>query len=529
MKKLTALIILDGFGYTKRVEGNAIIAAGIPNIRRLAEQYPHTLLEASGLSVGLPEGQMGNSEVGHLNIGAGRIVYQELTRIDKSIEDGEFYKNPAFLAAIDNCKKNASALHLMGLCSPGGVHSHTNHLYALLRLAHSEGLSRVFVHCFTDGRDTPPTSGIEYIRELEANIREIGCGKIATVTGRFYAMDRDKRYNRVQRAYDAIVMGLGERFPSAEEALLRSYERNVTDEFVEPAIIEEGATISENDSVIFFNFRPDRAREITRTLILDETEFDIPDFERGKGYFPVCFVAMAPYEESLNHKFKIAFDHEHYKNVLGEYLSRKDMTQLRIAETEKYAHVTFFFNGGVETLYKREDRALIPSPKVNNYDECPEMSAYKVTDELIKRISSGAYDFIVLNYANPDMVGHTGNFEATVEAVKTVDECVQRVVDCILAMGGRCIITADHGNCEEMVDPRTNGVSTYHTTALVPFILVDNENRDVRLRKGGRLCDIAPTILKLMGLRKPTEMTGRSLITSVRKYPKHERTDYPIK
>lgn len=511
MKKLTALIILDGFGCRAEKDGNAIKTDGAANFTRLYQEYPHTKIAASGMAVGLPEGQMGNSEVGHLNLGAGRIVYQEYTRISKSIEDGSFYRVPEFLAAVENCKKHDSALHLMGLCSDGGVHSHNTHLYALIRLARDAGLKKVYIHCFMDGRDVPPRSGKGYIRQLQEKLAEIGCGEIATVMGRYYAMDRDNRFNRVEKAYAAIAYGEGVKAADPEAAMQASYDADVTDEFVVPVVIEKDgkpvASVCANDSVIFFNFRSDRARELTRAFILE----DFAGFARKKGFFPLCYVSMTQYDKNFEGKLLVAFKPETLKNTLGEYLSANGKTQLRIAETEKYAHVTFFFNGGVEEPNPGEDRALIPSPKVATYDLKPEMSAYEVTAEAVSRIESGKYDVMVLNFANPDMVGHTGVMEAAVKAVHAVDECLAKVVEAVLKTGGRAMITADHGNCERMYDDH-GGPFTEHTTNPVPLVLVDPERKNVRLREGGRLSDVAPTLLELIGLPKPEEMTGTSLI-----------------
>ena len=447
MKKPLALIILDGFGYNPNKTGNAIEAAATPNLDKLFAQYPHMLIGASGMDVGLPDGQMGNSEVGHTNIGAGRIVYQELTRITKAIQDGPFFQNEALLAAMENCKKNGSALHLMGLCSDGGVHSHNTHLYGLLEMAKRSGLSKVYVHCFMDGRDVPPTSGRDFIAALEQKMNEIGIGHIATVMGRYYAMDRDNRWERVQRAYDAIVNEKGIFNSSAVDAMEKSYGAEITDEFVEPVVCLHGAGVKDNDSVIFFNFRPDRAREITRTFVDD----DFKGFERQGGRKKVFYVCMTQYDAAMPN-VSIAFKPEPLTNTFGQYISDKGLSQLRIAETEKYAHVTFFFNGGVEDSYPGEDRALIPSPKVATYDLQPEMSAYLVTDEVVKRIQSGKYDVIILNYANCDMVGHTGVFDAAKKAVEAVDTCVGRMVDAILKMDGKALLTADHGNADQMYE-----------------------------------------------------------------------------
>lgn len=512
-KKITALIILDGFGVAPSGKGNAITESGAPNFNRYKNEYPNTTIHASGMDVGLPDGQMGNSEVGHTNIGAGRIVYQELTRITKSIKDGDFFNKKEFLDVIDNVKRNHSKLHLMGLLSDGGVHSHIEHLFALIELAKKCGLPEVYVHCFMDGRDVPPKSGKCYITQLEDKMKEISFGKIATVMGRYYAMDRDKRWNRVKLAYDAVVDGKGKYNDSAEGAIEDSYKADVTDEFVVPAVITENgkpvATVDDNDSVIFFNFRPDRAREITRSII----EPDFNDFVRDTGYHPVKFVSMTQYDATFKN-LTVAFKPEKLTNTFGEYISSKGLTQLRIAETEKYAHVTFFFNGGVEQPNKGEDRALIPSPKVATYDLKPEMSAYEVAAEAVKRIDSGKYDVMILNFANPDMVGHTGIVGAAVKAINAVDECLGKVVDEILKNGGRAIITADHGNAEQMIDPETGNPFTAHTTNVVPFVLVDNDLKSAALRENGRLSDLAPTLLDMMGIEKPSEMTGTSIIKS---------------
>ncbi len=505
-KKPYALIILDGFGKNERHEGNAIYAANTPNIDKYLANHPNSIVHASGLDVGLPDGQMGNSEVGHTNIGAGRIVYQELTRITKSIEDGDFFENEALVKAVENCKKNDSALHLMGLLSPGGVHSHTNHLYGLLRLAKMNGIEKVHVHAFLDGRDVPPSSAVEYIKEAIEKMRDIGVGDIATVMGRYYAMDRDNRWERVSKAYDAIVYGEGVEAESAVTAVEESYNNDVTDEFVVPTVIKKDGEplgkVSENDSVVFFNFRPDRARELTRTIV-DE---DFSGFERE--YFKTCFVTMTQYDATMPN-VEVAFKPEQLVNTFGEYISKKGLRQLRIAETEKYAHVTFFFNGGVEKPYDGEDRALINSPKVATYDLKPEMSAYEVTDEVVKRIDSGEYDVIILNFANCDMVGHTGVFDAAVKAVEAVDECLGRVIDAIERQGGVALVTADHGNADQMIDYETGEPFTAHTTNVVPLILIGRDDLKIR---SGRLADLTPTMLDLMGLEKPAEMTGESLI-----------------
>ncbi|WP_416200738.1 MAG: 2,3-bisphosphoglycerate-independent phosphoglycerate mutase [Thermocaproicibacter melissae] len=502
MKKPLILIIMDGFGIGPD-KGNAIKAAKTPNLDRLFAVNPITQIGASGLNVGLPDGQMGNSEVGHTNIGAGRIVYQDLTRITKSIEDGDFFENSALVAAVDNAAKNGKALHLMGLLSDGGVHSHNSHLYALLKLAKQRGCKKVYVHAFLDGRDVPPTSGVDYVAECVAKMKEIGIGEISTVMGRYYAMDRDNRWERVGKAYDAMVFGEGVQASDPVQAVKDSYAAGVTDEFVVPAVCLKNATVQPGDSVIFYNFRPDRAREITRTLV----DPDFKGFERRNGFFPLNFVCMTQYDATMPN-VSVAFGPETLKNTFAEYISGKGLKQLRIAETEKYAHVTFFFNGGVETVYPGEDRVLINSPKVATYDLQPEMSAYLVTDELLKRIESDKYDVIILNYANCDMVGHTGVFEAARAAVEAVDTCVGKVVDAILARGGTALITADHGNAEQMVDA-DGSPFTAHTTNPVPFCVV---GYPCKLREGGRLADIAPTMLKILGLPQPPEMTGKSII-----------------
>ncbi len=511
-KPITALIILDGFGFREEKKYNAIRTDGAAHVEKLWAAYPHTTIQASGMDVGLPRGQMGNSEVGHLNIGAGRVVYQEFTRISKSIEDGDFFTNQAFLGAVENCKAHDSALHLWGLCSDGGVHSHLEHLYALVKLARDNGLTKVFVHCYMDGRDVPPSSGKGFVEQLDAELKTLGCGKIATVMGRYYAMDRDNRFERVEKAYAALTYGEGLTAPDAATAMQNSYDAGVTDEFVVPTVIvEDGkpvAKVCANDSVIFFNFRPDRARELTRSFIYP----DFDGFKRKEGYFPLYYVCMTQYDKTFGERVHVAFAPEGLENTLGEYLAKSGKTQLRIAETEKYAHVTFFFNGGVEAPNANEDRCLIPSPKVATYDLKPEMSAYEVADEAVKRIESGKYDVMILNFANPDMVGHTGVMEAAVAAVHAVDECLQKVVDAILATGGRCLITADHGNCELMWDEKENVPFTAHTTNPVPVILVDDARKSAALREGGRLSDLAPTLLALLGLPVPAEMTGKSLI-----------------
>jgi len=501
-KTPTTLIIMDGFGLSGSANGNAVKAAKTPRLDSFFQEYAHTELSASGLDVGLPAGQMGNSEVGHTNIGGGRVVFQDLPRISKSIADGDFFTNPAYLYAMDACKENETALHLMGLLSDGGVHSHLEHLFALLKLARDKGLERVYIHAFLDGRDVSPTSGVDFVAQTVAKCEELGIGKIATVMGRFYAMDRDKRWDRVEQAYDAMIYGESAHFnPSPVEAVKESYAAGITDEFMEPVVCDRDGTISDNDSVIFFNFRPDRAREITRTLV--DPSFD--GFTRQ--YFPVTFVCNTEYDATMPN-VKVAYPRNTVRNGLGEYLSQVGLTQLRIAETEKYAHVTFFFNGGSETVFPGEDRVLIPSPKVATYDLQPEMSAREVCDQCVERIESGAYDVIILNFANCDMVGHTGVYEAAVTAVETVDECVGRVVDATLKMGGIAMITADHGNAEQMVEPDGSPM-TAHSINPVPFILCGAGSE---LRHGGRLADIAPTMLDVMGLACPEEMDGETLI-----------------
>ncbi|MCY6958973.1 2,3-bisphosphoglycerate-independent phosphoglycerate mutase [Clostridium brassicae] len=508
-KKPTMIMILDGFGMSDHEDGNAVKIAKHPNITKLWNDYPHTTIAASGLAVGLPEGQMGNSEVGHLNIGAGRIVYQSLTRITKSIKDGDFFENEALLKAIDNALSNKSSLHLLGLLSDGGVHSHIDHLKGLLDLAKKKGLEKIYIHAFLDGRDTPPSSASKYINEIEDYMKEIGVGTIATVSGRYYAMDRDNRWERVELAYNALVNGKGEYATTPVEAVERSYHDNKTDEFVLPTVITKGqepkAVIKDKDSVIFFNFRPDRAREMTRAL--NDKEFK--GFKRDN--LELTFVTMTEYDKTIEN-VEVAFKPELYSNTLGEYLSKLGKKQLRIAETEKYAHVTFFFNGGIEEPNKNEDRVLVPSPKVATYDLKPEMSAYEVTEKVLEKIDADEYDFIVLNYANPDMVGHTGVIEAAVKAVQVVDECLGKVVDKILEKKGTVLITADHGNCEQMIDYSNGKPMTAHTTNIVPFIYVSEEAKGKQLREDGILADIAPTALTTMGEKIPTEMTGKSLI-----------------
>ena len=501
-KTPTTLIIMDGFGTGGGETGNAVKTAKTPRLDKFFQEFAHTTLSASGLDVGLPDGQMGNSEVGHTNIGGGRVVFQDLPRITRSIEDGSFFQNPAYLHAMDTCMEKGSALHLFGLLSDGGVHSHLTHLFALLKMAKDKGLTRVYIHAFLDGRDVSPTSGAGFVAQTVEKCEEIGVGKIATVMGRYYAMDRDKRWDRVEQAYDAMVYGESPiNNPDPVDAVKKSYEKGVTDEFVEPVVCDADGSISDNDSVIFFNFRPDRAREITRTLV--DPEFD--GFTRQ--FFPLTFVCNTEYDASMPN-VEVAFPRVLVNNGLGEYLSKMGMTQLRIAETEKYAHVTFFFNGGSETVFPGEDRVLVPSPKVATYDLQPEMSALEVCEKCVERIESGAYDVIILNFANCDMVGHTGIFNAAVKAVETVDTCVGKVVDATLKMGGIAMITADHGNAEQMVESDGSPM-TAHTTNPVPFILCGAGSE---LRSDGRLADIAPTMLDVMGLACPPEMDGKTLI-----------------
>ena len=501
-KTPTTLIIMDGFGLRHETEGNAVAAAATPRLEQFFQEFAHTELSASGLDVGLPAGQMGNSEVGHTNIGAGRVVFQDLPRISKAIDDGSFFENPAYVRAMDACREHDSSLHLMGLLSDGGVHSHLEHLFALMKMARDRGLEKVYIHAFLDGRDVSPTSGADFVTRTVEKCRELGVGKIATVMGRFYAMDRDKRWDRVEAAYDAMVYGEGAAInPVPVAAVKNAYANGVTDEFVEPVICDPDGTISDHDSVIFFNFRPDRAREITRAFV-------DPDFNGfTRQYFPVTFVCTTEYDATMPN-VEVAYPRLSVRNGLGEYLSSMGLTQLRIAETEKYAHVTFFFNGGVETQFPGEDRVLVPSPKVATYDLQPEMSADEVADKCVERIESGAYDVIILNFANCDMVGHTGVLEAAVKAVETVDTCVGRVVEATLKMGGIAMVTADHGNAEDMKQPDGSPM-TAHTTNLVPFILCGAGSE---LKKNGKLADIAPTILDVMGLACPEEMDGKTLI-----------------
>ncbi|MGN0314974.1 MAG: 2,3-bisphosphoglycerate-independent phosphoglycerate mutase [Fusicatenibacter sp.] len=508
-KKPTVLMILDGYGLNTTCEHNAVCEAKTPVMDQLMSQCPYVHGQASGMAVGLPEGQMGNSEVGHLNMGAGRIVYQELTRITKEIQDGDFFKNEALLAAVRNAKENDSALHMFGLLSDGGVHSHITHVYGLLELAKREGLTKVYVHCFLDGRDTPPASGKSYIEQLQAKMKEIGVGEIGVVSGRYYAMDRDNRWDRVELAYRALTKGEGVKGTDAAKAVQDSYDNGKTDEFVMPTVIEkEGkpvTVIQDKDSVIFFNFRPDRAREITRAFCSD----DFTGFEREKR-LDLTYVCFTEYDETIPNKI-IAFKKQEIKNTFGEFLAENHLTQARIAETEKYAHVTFFFNGGIEEPNEGEDRILVKSPKVATYDLKPEMSAYEVCDKLCEAIRSQKYDVIIINFANPDMVGHTGVESAAMAAIEAVDECVGKAVDALKEVDGQMFICADHGNAEQLVDYETGAPFTAHTTNPVPFILV-NADPAYKLREGGCLADIAPTLIELMGLTQPADMTGKSLL-----------------
>ena len=508
-KKPTILMILDGYGESDNHEHNAVYEAKTPVMDALKAKYPFVKGYASGLAVGLPDGQMGNSEVGHLNMGAGRIVYQELTKITKEIQDGEFFENEELLAAMNNCKENGSDLHMYGLVSPGGVHSHITHLYALLEMAKRNGLEKVYVHCFLDGRDVPPTSGAEYVDELQKKMAEIGVGKVASVSGRYYAMDRDNRWERVEKAWKALVKGEGVMADEAVSAIKASYEGGVTDEFVLPTVIQENgkpvATIKANDSIIFFNFRPDRAREITRVFCDDE----FSGFDRGPR-MPLTYVCFTNYDVTIQNKL-VAFKPVSLENTFGEFLAAHKLKQLRLAETEKYAHVTFFFNGGVEAPNEGEDRILVKSPKVPTYDMQPEMSAYEVTDKLVEAIKGQQYDVIIINYANADMVGHTGIEEAAIKACEALDSCLDRVVKALLEVDGQMFICADHGNSDQMVDYETGAPFTQHTTNPVPFVLV-NADPAYTLRENGVLADIAPTLIELMGYEQPKEMTGKSLL-----------------
>ncbi len=509
-KKPTVLMILDGYGLNDRKDGNAVAQANTPVMDKLMKEYPFVKGNASGMAVGLPEGQMGNSEVGHLNMGAGRIVYQELTRITKEIEDGVFFENEAMLQAIENCKKNGSDLHIYGLLSDGGVHSHNTHMYGVLELAKRHGLENVYVHAFLDGRDTPPASGKDFVAAAEEKMKEIGVGEIATVMGRYYVMDRDNRWDRVEKAYVAMTEGIGVTAPNAVEAVAQSYAKDETDEFVLPTVIlkdgQPTATIKENDSVIFYNFRPDRAREITRAFCADE--FD--GFTRKTGKIPLTYVCFSEYDVTIPNKI-VAFHKVEITNTFGEFLAKNGKKQLRTAETEKYAHVTFFFNGGVEVPNEGEDRKLVNSPKVATYDLQPEMSAYEVADGLVEAIRSREYDVIVVNFANPDMVGHTGILDAAIKAVEAVDACVGKAVDALLEVDGQMFLCADHGNAEQLVDYDSGAPFTAHTINPVPFILI-NYDPAYTLREGGCLADIAPTLIEMMEMTQPEEMTGKSLL-----------------
>ena len=508
-KKPVVLMILDGYGISDIKEANAVAMADTPVMDKLMAECPFVRGNASGLFVGLPDGQMGNSEVGHMNMGAGRVIYQDLTRITKSIKDGDFFKNEELLTAIENCKKNNSDLHLWGLLSDGGVHSHNTHLYAILELCKKEGLSNVYLHPFFDGRDTPPASGKGYLEELVAKTKEIGVGKVASLSGRYYAMDRDNRWDRVELAYKSLVTGEGVTAEDPIQAMQDSYDKEVFDEFVLPTVITEGgkpvSLVKENDSVIFFNFRPDRAREITRAFCCD----DFDGFARPNGRFPLTYVCFKDYDETIPNKL-VAFKKEEIKNTFGEYLASLGLKQLRLAETEKYAHVTLFFNGGIEEPNEGESRILVKSPAVATYDLQPEMSAPEVSEKLNAAITSGEYDVIIINFANPDMVGHTGVIPAAVSAVETVDKCVGAAVDAVKSVDGVLFICADHGNAEQMINYETGAPHTAHTTNQVPFILYNYG--DVKLREGGCLADIVPTLLEIMELPQPAEMTGKSLI-----------------
>ncbi len=504
-KKPTVLMILDGYGLNDKPEGNAVAQAKTPVMDGIMAKYPFVKGQASGMAVGLPDGQMGNSEVGHTNMGAGRIVYQMLVKITKSIQEGDFFQNDALVQAMENCKKNNSALHLMGLLSPGGVHSHMEHLYGLLEMAKRNGLEKVFIHAYLDGRDVPPSSAAEYMEEAVAKIKEIGTGSVATIAGRFYAMDRDNAWDREEKAYAALVYGEGVSASDPVQAIKDSYANDVTDEFMLPTVVNPDGMIQENDSVIFFNFRPDRARQLTRAFV----DPDFTGFERRNGYFPLTFVCMAQYDAEMPNVL-VAFPPEELTMTFGEYLSKNGKKQLRLAETQKYAHVTFFFNGGEEKQFEGEDRILVNSPKVATFDMKPEMSAYEVCDNLVESIRSDQYDVIIVNFANPDMVGHTGIMEAAIKAIEAVDECVGKALEAILEVDGQMFICADHGNAEKLID-EDGEPFTAHTTNPVPFIIV-NYDEDYTLREGGCLADIVPTLIEMMGMEQPAEMTGKSLL-----------------
>ena len=504
-KKPTVLMILDGYGISNETEGNAIAQAKTPVMDEILKKYPHVKGDASGMAVGLPDGQMGNSEVGHTNMGAGRIVYQMLVKITKDIEDGTFFENKALVKAMENCKQKDSSLHLMGLLSPGGVHSHMEHLYGLLEMVKKNGLSKVYVHAYLDGREVPPSSAAEYMEEAVAKIKEIGVGSVATICGRFYAMDRDNAWDREEKAYAALVYGEGVEETDAVQAIKNSYANDVTDEFMLPTVVDKNGMIKENDSVIFFNFRPDRARQLTRAFV----DADFTGFERRNGYFPLTFVCMAQYDAEMPNVL-VAYPPEELKMTFGEYLSKNGKTQLRLAETQKYAHVTFFFNGGEEKQFEGEERILVDSPKVATFDEKPEMSAYEVCDNLVEAIKSDKYDVIIVNFANPDMVGHTGIIEAAIKAIEAVDECVGKALNAVLEVDGQMFICADHGNAEKLLDEDSSPF-TAHTTNPVPFIVVNYDDNAV-LREGGCLADIVPTLIEMMGMEQPAEMTGKSLL-----------------
>lgn len=508
--KFTGLIIMDGYGINDFGPANAISEETSKEVLQIIKENPSTQLQASGLAVGLPEGQMGNSEVGHLNMGAGRIIYQELTRITKSIEDGDFFENPALVKAMDDAKKNNKKLHVMGLLSDGGVHSHYTHLFALIKMAKERGLDNIYVHCFMDGRDVSPTSGKSFVQKLVDYTKELNFGKVATIAGRFYAMDRDNIWDRVEKAYTALCDGVGIEETDPVQAMQNSYDRGVTDEFIVPTVIMENgkpvATVDEKDSVIFFNFRPDRARQISRSFIFN----DFAGFERKKGFLNPTFVSFTQYDATFDDYLDVAYRKETYSNTLGEYLSKLGLKQFRIAETQKYAHVTFFFNGGVEAPNPNEDRILIDSPKIATFDMMPEMSAYGVCDKAVETIKSGKYDVMILNFANCDMVGHTGIIPAAQKAVEVTSECVKKVIDAILSVGGQALLTADHGNCDCMMTAEGKPF-TAHTTNPVPFVVIGADGVK-SLQDGGRLCDIAPTMLDIMGVEIPKEMTGHSLI-----------------
>ncbi|MCL2598532.1 MAG: 2,3-bisphosphoglycerate-independent phosphoglycerate mutase [Firmicutes bacterium] len=508
-KAPVALIIMDGFGNNPSEKANAIFAGGTPNLARLSDKYVRGSLQTSGLAVGLPQGMMGNSEVGHLNIGAGRVVYQDLTAIDKSIAEGAFFENDAFLGAVNNCKSKGTALHLMGLLSDGGVHSSIEHLYALLQLAKDKGVSKVWVHALMDGRDVPPTSGGVYVDALQKKMEELGVGCIATVVGRYYLMDRDNRWERVQEGYESVFEGKGPRFASGKEAVDDARAKDIKDEFVKPCVVGEYKGVAQDDSVIFFNFRSDRAREISRVIV--DKSFE--GVKRADGFKSVYYVGMTEYDASLQ-GVHTAFAPKDIKNTLGEFLAIQGLTQARVAETEKYAHVTFFFNGGVETPNQNETRVLVPSPKVATYDLQPEMSAPEVLEKCIEQLESGV-NVLIVNFANCDMVGHTGVFEAAKKAVQTVDACVGKLADKIVEMGGSCLISADHGNAEQM-QYEDGSMMTSHTTFDVPLLLVGKEYIGCKLDKGA-LCDIAPTLIQMLGLKQPKEMTGKNLILKQKK------------